>query len=119
MRALPAILSWTDFENRRYRVMQSMWLVSGCVSIYTLLPEGEGDWAVQGWKLNLVTMETAWPVALQLAMGTASPAASRWTACRTCDGRPGGDGIAQLTPFLGPVMAKAITGFGLFYLMGY
>lgn len=119
IRALPAILSWTDFENRRYRVMQSMWLVSGCVSIYTLLPEEKVTGPVQGWKLNLVTMETSMASGIAASYGYS-----------VAGGVPGGLlaehvmadlGVTvsrELTPFLGPVMAKAITGFGLFYLMG-
>ena len=119
IRALPAILSRTDFENRRYRVMQSMWLVSGCVSIYTLLPEERVTGPAQGWKLNLVTMETSMASGIAASYGYS-----------VAGGVPGGLlaehvmadlGVSvsrELTQFLGPDIAKAITGFGLFYLMG-
>jgi hypothetical protein len=117
VRALPSVKSGADFENRRYRVTQSMWLVSLCVSVYTLMPPKSGP--THGWKLNLVTMETSMASGIAAAYGYS-----------VAGGVPGGMlaeyvmadlGVQishELTVFLGVTVAKASTGFGLFYLMG-
>ena len=54
---LPEIRDPADFEDRRYRVRQSVCLVSVCCAIYALIPDDARQ--QQGWKQNLVTMETS------------------------------------------------------------
>merc|ERR1712196_527752 len=54
LQLLPHVTSRTDFENRHYRVVQSVWLVSVCCAVYTLIPDEAKK--QEGWKQNLVTM---------------------------------------------------------------
>ena len=116
---LPPILSMTDFENRRYRVVQSMWLVSICVSIYTLLPEEKRTTQLQGWKLNLVTMETSMSSGIAATYGysVAGGVPGGLIAEHVMD-ELGKACVAELTPYLGETVTKATVSFGLFYLMG-
>lgn len=119
VRRLPPILSMTDFENRRYRVVQSMWLVSFCVAIYSILPEHVREAPSQGWKLNLVTMETSMSSGIAAAYGYS-----------VAGGVPGGllaehvlhelgkEVVIELMPLFGPTITKAGVSFGLFYLTG-
>ena len=119
LRNLPEIHSLADFENRHYRVQQSLWLVSLCSGIYTLIPEETLEAANQGWKINLVTMETSMASGIAATYGYS-----------VAGGVPGGllaeyvmplvgkPTVAEVTPFVGPGAAKAITSCGLFMVMG-
>ena len=113
LRNLPEIHSLADFENRHYRVQQSLWLVSLCSGIYTLIPEETLEAANQGWKINLVTMETSMASGIAATYGYS-----------VAGGVPGGllaeyvmplvgkPTVAEVTPFVGPGAAKAITSCG-------
>ena len=117
---LPPILSMTDFENRRFRVVQSMWLVSLRVSIYTLLPaEKRTKEQLQGWKMNLVTMETSMSSGIAATYGysVAGGVPGGLIAEHVMD-ELGKACVAELTPYLGETVTKATVSFGLFYLMG-
>ena len=58
LRLLPAIKNQDDFEDRRYRVRQAIGCFCVCSAIYTFIPADLKP-GQEGWKLNLVTMETA------------------------------------------------------------
>jgi len=115
---LPAVRSRDDYSNRHYRVTQSMWLASFCCGIYTLIPE-EKKVELAGWKMNLVTMETSMASGIAATYGYS-----------VAGGIPGGllaeyvmssmgrCTVAELTPWLGRVVAKATASFALFLVMG-
>ena len=96
---------------------QSIWLVAICVAIYTLIPEESRT--QQGWKVNLVTMETSMASGIAATYGYS-----------VAGGIPGGliaeyvmqnagkRAVAELSPLLGPVASKAFVGFALFSVMG-
>lgn len=119
LRSLPFIQSQEDFENRRYRVAQSMWLVSICCGIYTMIPEEYQNSPKQGWKMNLVTMETSMASGIAATYGYS-----------VAGGVPGGllaefvmsymgrSMVGELSPVVGPMVAKAFVGFFLFMVMG-
>jgi len=116
---LPAVRSLADFENRRYRVRQSLWLVSICCSLYTLIPEEISEKQMQGWKMNLVTMETSMASGIAATYGYS-----------VAGGVPGGllaefvmshvgkAMVLELTPRLGERIAKVLVSFTLFMVMG-
>ena len=116
---LPEVHSVADFENRRYRVQQSMWLVSICCALYTLIPEEQQMAAKQGWKMNLVTMETSMASGIAATYGYS-----------VAGGVPGGllaeyvmsslgkQTVVELTPFVGGLVARAGVSFALFMVMG-
>ena len=118
-RFLPPIHSLADYENRHYRVQQSLWLVSLCSGIYTLLPEEWTSSNMQGWKMNLVTMETSMASGIAATYGYS-----------VAGGVPGGllaefviphigkATVAEIEPYLSPTIARFFTSFGLFQLMG-
>ena len=116
---LPEVHSVVDFENRRYRVQQSMWLVSICCALYTLIPEEQQMAAKQGWKMNLVTMETSMASGIAATYGYS-----------VAGGVPGGllaeyvmsslgkQTVVELTPIVGGLVARASVSFALFMVMG-
>lgn len=118
-RFLPPIHSLADYENRHYRVQQSLWLVSLCSGIYTLLPAEWTSSSMQGWKMNLVTMETSMASGIAATYGYS-----------VAGGVPGGllaefviphigkATVAELEPYLSPSIARFFTSFGLFQLTG-
>ena len=157
---LPEVHSHSDFTNRSYRVNQSLWLVSICCSIYTLIPEDKLEAGLVGWKMNLVTMETSMAcmhrTRLQhsylLRHTTPLHSSQPFTrhasdhplldppACAAgiaatygysvAGGVPGGllaefvmsslgkATVAEISPFVGVRLAKALTSFCLFMVMG-
>jgi len=116
---LPEVHSHSDFTNRSYRVNQSLWLVSICCSIYTLIPEDKLEAGLVGWKMNLVTMETSMASGIAATYGYS-----------VAGGVPGGllaefvmsslgkATVAEISPFVGVRLAKALTSFCLFMVMG-
>ena len=116
---LPEIASRADFENRAYRVCQSMWLVSVCCALYTLIPEEAQQAPLQGWKMNLVTMETSMASGIAATYGYS-----------VAGGVPGGllseyvmsvvgkKCVAELSPWVGGKLARAGVSFALFMTMG-
>ena len=119
MALLPEVHSEADFENRHYRVQQSLWLVSICCGIYTLIPEETARSGMIGWKMNLVTMETSMASGIAATYGYS-----------VAGGVPGGllaefvmssmgkATVAEISPFVGAGLAKMLTGFGLFMVLG-
>ena len=113
---LPPVHSYADFSNRHFRVTQSLLLVSVCSGIYTLLPDPGG---FKGWKMNLVTMETSMASGIAATYGYS-----------VAGGVPGGllaefviphigrQAVSELSPYLPPPLAKCLTSFGLFLVMG-
>ena len=116
---LPEIASYADFANRKFRVRQSLWLVSICCSIYTIIPEEMQQASKEGWKMNLVTMETSMASGIAATYGYS-----------VAGGVPGGllaefvmahvgrATVNELTPLLGNRVANAGVAFALFFTMG-
>ena len=116
---LPEVHSRADFENRHYRVNQSLWLISICCSIYTLIPEEFAKQQMQGWKMNLVTMETSMASGIAATYGYS-----------VAGGVPGGllaeyvlsivgkQAVLEVEPFVGKKIAKSGVSFFLFMVMG-
>lgn len=116
---LPAVHSRADFDNRRYRVQQSLWLVSICCSVYTFIPEELAEAGLTGWKMNLVTMETSMASGIAATYGYS-----------VAGGVPGGllaefvmsslgkRTVAEISPYLGAQVGKASVSFVLFMVMG-
>ena len=119
VRYLPEVRSLDDFDDRHYRVFQSIWLVSVCCGIYTLIPEERREGPNQGWKINLVTMETSMSSGIAATYGYS-----------VAGGIPGGLlaeyvatvlgslARAELATLLGEDRSRAAVGFFLFYVMG-
>ena len=115
---LPDIESRADFSNRHYRVTQSLWLVSICCALYTFIPE-ENQQALQGWKMNLVTMETSMASGIAATYGYS-----------VAGGVPGGllaeyvmsslgkSTVTELSPWIGATAARTSVSFALFMVMG-
>lgn len=118
LRLLPEVEDPRDFENRRYRVRQSMNLVSVCCAIHSLIPE-ELTKQQQGWKVNLVTMETSMASGIAATYGYS-----------VAGGVPGGllaeyvvsymgrKTVAELSPIFGATVAKAGVSLSLFAVLG-
>ena len=116
---LPEVSSLQDFQNRQYRVNQSLWLVSLCSVIYSILPEEKKTAQMVGWKMNLVTMETS------IASGIAAT-----YGYSVAGGIPGGlvaeyvmsvlgkATVAELSPLVGPSFSKTAVPTGLIMLLG-
>jgi len=116
---LPEVHSRADFDNRQYRVQQSLWLVSICCSAYTFIPEEVAAAGLTGWKMNLVTMETSmasgiaatygYSVAGGVPGGLLAEYVMSWLGKRT---------VAEISPYLGAQLGKAVVSFVLFMCMG-
>lgn len=116
---LPEVHSRADYDNRHYRVQQSLWLVSICCSVYTFIPEELAEAGLTGWKMNLVTMETSMASGIAATYGYS-----------VAGGVPGGllaefvmaslgkRTVAEISPYLGAQLGKALVSFGLFMVMG-
>ena len=116
--ALPEVHSKADFDNRSYRVWQSLWLVSICCALYTLIPEDKTE-KLEGWKMNLVTMETSMSSGIAATYGYS-----------VAGGVPGGllaeyvmsslgrATVLELAPYVGDTIARSGVSFVLFMTMG-
>jgi len=114
---LPEVRDVHDFEDRRYRVRQSVSLVSVCVAIYALIPDEHR--MQQGWKQNLVTMETSMASGIAATYGYS-----------VAGGVPGGllaeyvvsymgkKTVGEIAPIVGERIAKASVSLSLFAVMG-
>lgn len=114
---LPVVRDPSDFEDRRIRVLQSVSLVSLCCGIYSAIPDHART--QQGWKQNLVTMETSMASGIAATYGYS-----------VAGGIPGGllaeyvmsymgkHAVPEVADLIGTTLAKAIVSASLFAVMG-
>ena len=114
---LPVVRDPSDYEDRRIRVLQSISLVSFCCGIYSAIPDHART--QQGWKQNLVTMETSMASGIAATYGYS-----------VAGGIPGGllaeyvmsyfgkHAVPEVAELIGMGPAKAIVSASLFAVMG-